>query len=127
MINTCTSIDFTDEAKRGLAGPAHHKHYVILRDDLPPDLAYAEVGHAAGESASIRPPPDGCHMVVLSATRDELHRLAAKFSKLGLPIRCIYEDVDPFKDQLVAIGVAPCTPEASRWLQHLRLQGRPRK
>lgn len=120
--HTC---DFPAEANTGTTSPRSHqvvhKHYIIVRPDLPVGLLAAQVTHAAGESAALRTPPAGCHAVVLAASEAELHRLARLLPEKCIPFRAVYEDTAPYEDALMAIGIAPMTPEAHRWLSHLPL------
>ncbi len=101
------------------------KHYVVVRSDLPRGLQAAEIVHAAGESAALRAPPPDTHAVVLVADPLELHRLAAALGRSSAPLVCIYEDTPPFKDALVAIGLAPGAD--GKLLQHLPLLGKERR
>lgn len=96
------------------------KHYVIVRKDLPIGLMAASIVHAAGESACITPPTPDTHAVVLVIDSDaDLLRLADKLARHGIRARSIYEDTEPFVNQLVAVGVDPGAREAGRWLAHL--------
>lgn len=117
----------TGLADPGRLDPEINKHFILVRSDLPVGVMGAQITHAAGESAGIRPPPPNCHAVVLAAKEAELHRLEKVLRKEGIQIAAIYEDDPPFEGMLLAIGVAPCQKEASRWLRHLPLLGGPRQ
>ena len=103
------------------------RHYVVVRDDLPAGLAAAQVLHAAGESASLRSPPRGCHAVVLTAPKKELDELETILRWEKIPFRSIIENDAPYDNELVAIGIAPCEEGLGRWLRHLPLYGKERR
>lgn len=106
------------------AAPA--KHYVVVRPDLPLGLLCAQVVHAAGESAALRAPPDGCHAVVVTASVEEIQRLARVLPKKGIRVRLIVENTPPYEGAVMALGVEPIPPEKGRWFGHLPLLRGPR-
>jgi hypothetical protein len=56
---------------------------------------------------------------VLVASEPELRRLVDVFTSNGVPHAAVVEDVAPYANALMAIGVAPVTPGVQRWLRHL--------
>lgn len=102
------------------------KHYIVVRDDLPVGLLAAQVCHAAGESAALRSPPNVCHAVVLSASKQELDKLDTVLRWEKIPFRAVFENDPPYENELLAIGIAPCTEGLGRWLRHLPLLGQRR-
>jgi len=103
------------------------KHYVIVREDLPLNVAAAMVVHASGESASLRSPPKGCHSALLAASKKELEELDTILRWEKIPFRSIYEDAPPYSGELVAIGIAPCEENLGRWLRKFPSLGKERR
>lgn len=81
-------------------------HYVIVRRDLPPGLACAQIIHAAGESSPGNL-PDGTYAIALTAEAPQLQDLARQLSEAGIAHRNIRESDAPFSGELMAIGVCP--------------------
>lgn len=99
-------------------------HYVAVREDLPLGLLCAQVVHAAGESSPGDIPP-GTHAVVLGCTEDELYSLARYLARTGVPHALIHEDDEPYRGQLLAIGLRPARKSELRpHVKKLRLLGK---
>lgn len=88
-------------------------HYIVVRDDLPPGVAAAQIAHAAGFSAQLRWWRDGsypilkpnAHVVVLRATQAQLCKLLDSMSHEDLV--AVVEVDAPYTGQLLAVGVRP--------------------
>lgn len=81
-----------------------------MRSDLPRGVQIAHAAHAASE-ASGHPPT-----IVVALAVDgeaELRRVAAALGEHSLTHQLVVEDAGPFKDQAMAIGVAPSTDRAA--------------
>jgi len=78
-----------------------------LRADLPLGVSYAQLVHAAGESAKPLP-QSGTHAVVLAAkNEDQLLQIAEKLHQRRIPHVLIEEPDPPFCGQATAIGLYP--------------------
>lgn len=70
--------------------------------------------HAAGESSQLYPEPlpSNTNAVALAVPDEaELKAVCARLVKAGIPIRPIVETEGDYADQLMAIGVVPCSKE----------------
>ncbi len=88
-------------------------HYVIVREDLPRGVQFAQTVHAAGESCE-GPLPVGTYAVALGV-KDEQH-LLAKASLLWdaeVPHTVIYEPDPPYYNEAMAIGIWPTSDRTS--------------
>lgn len=101
------------------------RHYVIVRSELTVKQKFAQIGHASGESAGLRTPPDDkTDFIALEGTLSEIEAVLPKLeSKDFRFVRCI-ENAAPFAGQLVAIGIEPSTRSAlTKTLYHFRAAG----
>ncbi len=105
----------TDGSKQQCAADATWYHYVIVRADLTTGQQFAQVVHAAGESAANNDVPEGTHAVVLQVPNeevllgyaDELHWAKIPFKLIIEPDLPLHED-RPLEDgQGTAIGIPP--------------------
>lgn len=100
-------------------------HYVIVREDMPKGAQFAQVLHAAGESAALLgcPLPGDVRAVVLGAKdAAELRATAMKLSDAGIIAQLIMETEGGLAGQPTAIGVVPGSRDRVRpALAHLRI------
>lgn len=90
-------------------------HYVIVRKDLPINVALAQTVHAAGESAQNTVVPPNTHAVVLSVPDEKsLLDVETKLLRKGIAITAIREPDEPWCGQLMTIGIKPQTREKLR-------------
>ncbi|HEU5118664.1 MAG TPA: hypothetical protein VFT74_18870 [Isosphaeraceae bacterium] len=82
-------------------------HYVIVREDLPTGVQFAQTIHAAGESCE-GPLPSGTYAYALGA-RDEQHLLdiAQRLWDAEIPHTVINEPDEPYLGDAMAIGIWP--------------------
>jgi peptidyl-tRNA hydrolase len=100
------------------------RHYVIVREDLPPGVVAAQVAHAAGISAHHSDcNPSEASVVVLGARNTQhIHALARRFTNWGLSHVQIHEPDAPWNGALMAIGLPPTNqPNFSHYFQDLEL------
>jgi hypothetical protein len=81
-------------------------HYIIVRNDLPKGMQCAQITHAAGESANDKI-DSNTHAVVLETHPQGLLDLHLTLRHEGVAYSPIFEQVEEYKDQLMAIGIAP--------------------
>lgn len=81
----------------------------MVRRDLPPGTAAAQIVHAAGESAAAHGPlAEGTHAVVLEVDGPEtLAQLLARLRARRQPVRAICEPDAPYHGALMALGLPP--------------------
>ena len=97
MMGACKTLDRQ-------AQEAPPRHYVIVRQDLPPGVALAQTVHAAGETG---PAYSGTYAVALGVPDEgSLLRVAVELLRAGVPFSLIREA----DGEAMAIGVAPCQP-----------------
>ena len=86
----------------------------MVRSDLPPGDRCAQLLHAAGYSARLASelPPD-THAVALLTDADGLARLEYQLQRDGIAHAAIREPDPPYLGELVAIGVAPQSRNAT--------------
>lgn len=98
-------------------------HYIIVRRDLPLGTLAAMVTHAAGESGALYQDPydgrfRGATAVVLEAKNEaDLKDISDRLAVLLVHHTCVWETTEPYRDQLMAIGVVPGDRE--RLQQHM--------
>jgi len=82
-------------------------HVCVVRADLPPGVAAAQLVHAAGHSVRAVLPA-GVRAVVLSVVDESALRIvAARLCDLGLAHHVVCEPDHPFDGAAMAIGVVP--------------------
>jgi len=91
---------------------------VVVRADLPRGIQAAQIIHASGESAVLTNYlPPGTNAVALQV-HDEaaLVKLGRALDAANIPFVKIRENDDPYRDQLMAVGIAPIlrTPKLKR-------------
>jgi peptidyl-tRNA hydrolase len=103
-------------------------HYVIVREDLPPGAAAAQLVHAAGESSPGNLKA-GTFAIVLSVPDEvTLLRLAERLLQAGLARHVVFESDPPYQGQAMAIGLQPARRSLLRpHLSNLPLYGRTKK
>lgn len=88
-------------------------HYIIVREDLTLGVLAAMVTHAAGESGALYQDEydgrfKGATAVVLAANNEShLERIDEYLYSTKVRRVCITESSEPYKGQLMAIGVVP--------------------
>lgn len=82
-------------------------HYVIVREDLPLGVQFAQAIHAAGESCE-GPLPSGTYAYALGV-RDEAHleQIIARLWDAAIPYTVVCEPDPPYLDAPMAIGIWP--------------------
>lgn len=100
-------------------------HYVVVRDDLPNGVRFAQTVHAAGESSRLVPDlPSTTRAVALRASEEAaLLQLEARLRDLLIPYAAIREPDAPWCGALMAIGVAPSprTPKLKKLMSSFQL------
>lgn len=82
-------------------------HYVIVREDLPVGVQFAQAIHAAGESCD-GPLPDGTYAYGLGVkNEDHLDVVAAKLWEAEIAHTIIRELDEPYFGEAMAIGIWP--------------------
>lgn len=80
----------------------------MVRRDLPLGVIVAQAIHAAGES-SPGDLPEGTRAIALAAESEiQLLALERRLKAKGIPHVAIREPDEPWCNQLLAIGIAPC-------------------
>lgn len=89
-------------------------HYIIIRTDLTKGQNDAQLGHAAGYSASMwtlkngQVLPEHTHCIVLGVKdEDHLLEIADTLGFAKVPFKLIEEPDAPFNGEFTAIGVLP--------------------
>lgn len=99
--------------------PRPLRHYVIVCEDLPLGQKFAQLLHAAGESAVVAAPPDSNTVAVaLEAPRADLVELIADLRSRDIPLVEVVETEGEFAGQLMAIGIAPTRDNRVRKLTY---------
>ncbi len=82
-------------------------HYVLVREDLPVGVQFAQTIHATGESCE-GPLPTGTYAVALGVkNEDHLLQKAALLWEAEIPHTVIYEPDSPYDNEAMAIGIWP--------------------
>jgi hypothetical protein len=82
-------------------------HYCIIRADLPRGVQFAQLIHAAGESAPGDLPSDTRAVALEVSNEQELLELEHKLVGLGIAFVAIREVDEPYNNQLMSIGLKP--------------------
>ena len=102
-----------------------YRHFVIVREDTPDGVQFAQTIHATGESCEGH--PKGTHAYALAA-RDEEHllELADRLWAAEIPHVVVREPDPPYNGQAMAIGIFPTQDKAmvDRVTSSLPLLGR---
>jgi len=104
------------------SGPLYH--YVVVRTDIAAGSQFAQVVHAAGESARLANElPEDTRAVALGIKdKASLEALEARLIAARIVHAAIREPDPPFNGELVAIGLAPVSRQlVRRLLSSLRL------
>ena len=97
---------------------------MVVRRDLPPGVAAAQLIHAAGESA-FTPVKSGTYAVALTANAAELVQLCASLCAADVRHAAVCEPDQPHNGALLAVGIAPAPKsEVRRYVAQLPLVGR---
>lgn len=89
------------------APPAIPYHYVIVREDLPKGVQFAQVVHAAGESSPGNLAPNTHAVVLVAKDEPELLALEQELAREGFFHVAIREPDAPWNGALMAIGLVP--------------------
>jgi hypothetical protein len=90
--------------------PEHLHHYVVVREDLPPERKLVDVGHACGESVRPEccPLPQDTHLVALSVPDEgALLELYGRAVGAGYDCALIREPDEPWCGAAMAFAIAP--------------------
>lgn len=107
--------------------PKPLRHYLLVRADLPVRVKFAQIAHAAGESAVLRARPDETTIaVVLEGAAEDFWALLPQLTKGDRDFRHVrvVETEGEYAGQLMAIGLEPTRDNRLRkLLYHFRQAG----
>lgn len=80
-------------------------HYIIIREDLPSNIALVQAIHAASESG---PTKKGDYAIALAAIDEpHLEQIESQLISHNIPHISIREPDEPYCGQIMAIGLVP--------------------